>query len=108
MGGMDRFKMNNSLSEAVKWIILSKRRRENILFLLLDLCPKRGKWFQEGKERDVFEEAMILTMVLIMFVHSFSVYLSASCLPIKLFLYFPNLGNESESVRGEAAPSQVS
>lgn len=47
-------------------------------------------------------------MVLIVLVRSFSVYLSASCLPIKLFLYFPNLCNESGSVRGEAAPNQGS
>lgn len=34
--------------------------------------------------------------------------LSASCHPIKLFLYFLNLCNESESARDDAAPKWVS
>lgn len=107
MGGMDRFKMNYGLSEAVKWIILSKRRGKNTIFLLLDLCLKRGKWFQESKGREmVLEEAMILTVLLSICL--FSVYSSASDHPIKLFLYFLNLCNESESARDDAAPKWVS
>jgi len=107
VGGMDRFKMNNGLSEAVKWIILSKRRGKNTIFLLLDLCLKRGKGFQESKGREmVLEEAMILTVLLNICL--FSVYSSASDHPIKLFLYFLNLCNESESARDDAAPKWVS
>lgn len=56
----------------------------------------------------VFEEEMIHTVLLNTVVHHFSVYLTASCLPIKLLLYFLNLHYEYETVRGEAAPHQVS
>ena len=60
------------------------------------------------KEEMVFEEGMILTVLLNTVVHPFSVYLTTSCLPIKQFLCFLNLHYEFETVRGEAAPHQAS
>lgn len=60
------------------------------------------------KEEMVFEEGMILNVLLNMVVHPFSVHITVSCLPIKLFLYFLNLHYEFESIRGKAAPHQVS
>lgn len=105
MGGMDRFKMNNGLSEAAKWSILLKRRGENTLFLLAGLCLRWGSGFKKVKKEEmVFEEGVSLTGLLNTVVHPFLVYLSASCLPIKLFLYFLNLYYKFETARGEAAP----
>lgn len=56
----------------------------------------------------VFEEEMIPTVLFNTVVDPFSVYLTAFGLPIKLFLYFLNIRYACETVRGKAAPHQLS
>lgn len=87
-----------------------KKKRGKYRFSPCEHLPEReGSVFTTvRKEEMVLKKELFLLCCSIQFQYSFSAYLTASGLPIKLFLYFLNLRYKRETVRSEAAPHQVS